>query len=160
VGALLTLVLIAAIFQGVPLHMEYFRLESGASFFAGLKDRHFFSFFMSLVIPFGLMIILTAGIFKRRNEWTSDDIFLLGFGIYGLSCYVPFCMNAVPYGFYWAPLGLTAILSFWFKEWTKALPSDKARVWKGLGFVIALGALLTNILFSFYPNVFNHLYHP
>lgn len=132
-------------------HIEFLKNFQPLPIYFCLHYRHFFSYTMSFIIPLLYVAVLVWVIVKRAFK--SDDILLIALALYGLACYARFAWNSDLYGFYWSPLALVALVSFGINQYIRV------REAKLIALLLSLGALLTNVLFTFYPNLLWHFYH-
>jgi len=130
--------------------------QDSISIFSCLKDRNFFAFFASFVLP----IIYTAGciaalsmVYFRR--WKSETLFLIPLSVYGLGVYAHFLWHGTINYYYMAPLPLVGCICFLGGQSIKGLPLIQQQAAKIILVVLAGIALFTNYFFTYYPNVFN-----
>ncbi len=149
VWAITYLALVLIIYQG--FHIEFLKNSQPLPIYFCLHYRHFFSYAMSFIIPLLYVAVLVWIIVKR--VFKSDDILLIALALYGPACYARFAWVSDLYGFYWSPLALVALISFGIDRYMRARDS------KLILLLLSLGALLTNVMFTFYPNLLSHFYH-
>lgn len=143
--------------QNVTEHIALFLNGWGAlPVYDGLKDRNFFAFAMGLIIPVvyvaSAMVSVSLVFLKKVSRaWLIVAVIAL----YGLLLYHYFICRSAVSSYYVVCLPFVLILCFWLNQGLSRLKS-KARFAAGVGlFGWALGALLTNTLFVYYPNALN-----
>ena len=126
------------------------------SFYICLYDRHFFAFITSFVIPviYAWTLIIVAGeVYLKKRKGT--DLFLVPLCVYGLSLYVHYLARATISHYYAVGIPVVMVLGFWASK-AEGLMSSGMRLKVFLMIAAgAWGALLTNILFVYYPNTFD-----
>ncbi len=147
--------------RGDVLHPEFFKDIPPLSIFYCLHERHFFSYAASFIIPFIYMAVIVWTMIKGLyDRWGHDDGILAALAFYGLVCYARFIWHSDLYGFYWSPLPLVGIMSFVFARWVRRLKEEQAVIVQGVFLFLSLGALLTNVLFTFYPHALSFTGRP
>jgi hypothetical protein len=122
----------------------------------GLRERNFFAFVMGLTIPLvytASAMVTVALVFLKKvsRTWLITAVIAL----YGLMLYHYFICRSAVSSYYVVCLPFVLVLCFWLNEIRIRLkPSVRPAAGAGL-LLFALGALLTNNLFAYYPNALN-----
>ncbi len=164
------LVMIAALFFCIGpavLHrafwMESFkdvpRWLAGAdsiSVYSCLRDRNFFAFFASFFPPllYAAGMAATVSMVYFRS-WKSEKLFLVPLSVYGLGVYAHFLWHASINYYYMAPLPLVGCVCFWMTQYLDGFKNAQRRLVKLILALLTLIGLFTNVIFTYYPNVFN-----
>jgi len=139
--------------------------ELGSLFLSGMGDfpiytnlsqGYFFAFFMGLFIPvvYVFTLLMAAGSYfldHRRRE----NIFLVLLCLYGLGLYHYFVYRSAPTSYHAVDIPFVFVLCYWAREISAKAPAAIRRGILILIFSLALGGLLTNYFFTYYPNVLN-----
>jgi len=122
----------------------------------GLRERNFFAFVMGLAIPLvytASAMVTVALVFLKKVSRTWLIVAVIA--LYGLMLYHYFICRSAVSSYYVVCLPFVLVLCFWINEIrTRLKPSVRPVMGAGL-LLFALGALLTNNLFAYYPNVLN-----
>lgn len=126
------------------------------SFYSCLRDRNFYAFFASFVPPvlYAMGSVLAIGL-VFCGRFSREKLLIVPLGVYGLGVYAHFLWHGTINGYYMAPLPLVASLCFWFSEISGALSVFKRRLWGLILIAFTWVGLMTNFLFTYYPNIFN-----
>jgi len=126
------------------------------SIYTCLFDRHFFAFIEGFAVPliYAWTLIVIAGLAYSKKV-NREDIFLVPLCVYGLALYMHYLANAATSHYYAVGIPLVMVVTFWFSKVSQRLEPPKALIIPLLLAIGAWGALLTNILFVYYPNIFN-----
>jgi len=115
-----------------------------------LYDRHFFAYIAGFVIPviyIWTLIIITG--LSDAEKLPQEDLFLVPLCVYGLSLYAHYLAHSTTNHYYAVGIPVVMVIGFWLRVSVKSLR---------ILLVLALGswaALFTNVLFIYYPNVFD-----
>lgn len=146
----------ALLAQGLQQAFAALDGPGGAGWTGALRSKNFFSFFMAFIVP--LIYAMNLAVAFRLNMSLSSGPwkFLILLCAYGLISFTSFVINPQPNGFYaYAPV-LVAVLFFWLKDAVSLWVPAPARFLVRLAvFVVCVGALLSNVVFSLYPNIFD-----
>ncbi len=124
--------------------------------YTNLSQGHFFAFFMGLFIPvvyvFSLLLAAAACMLGRARR---EFLFVVVLCVYGLGTYHYFVCRSALSSYHAVDIPFVFLLCFWLREGLMRLSADLRRILSMAVFVLSLGALLTNALFTYYPNLLN-----
>lgn len=90
-----------------------------------------------------------------KRFWKSEKLFLIPLSVYGLGVYAHFLWHATINFYYMVPLPLVGCICFWGTQILEGMAPTRQRLVKLVLGSVAVIALFTNFLFTYYPNVFN-----
>ena len=134
----------------------WFNGMDAISIYSCLRDRNFFAFFASFALPVIYAMGSAAAIRSvGGRQFTKDKLFIVPLSVYGLGIYGHFLWHGSMNEYYLAPLPLVGCVGFWGMQLINAADRQKARFIKVLLVMLAFVALLTNVLFTYYPHLLN-----
>jgi hypothetical protein len=124
--------------------------------YTNLSQGYFFAFFMGLFIPVVYVFsLILAGAAYALDRNRRENIFVVVLCIYGLGLYHYFICRSALTSYHAVDIPFVFILLFWAKEILSRASIPMRRGVSVLIFSLTLGALLTNVFFTYYPNVLN-----
>ena len=122
--------------------------------YSGLHDRQFFAFFMGFIIPcvyiWTMIWILTA---IRRGFLAVSNVFVVILCVYGLGLYHYFICRSATTSYYTVCVPFVLVLTWWIFYLTNSFKENSKRNTLLLLLFFSFGALFTNLLFVYYPNM-------
>lgn len=142
-------------------YMDVFSLRAALPMFESLKYRHFWAFFMSMVMPFTYLatfLYIGVGLYtqKIKKEWLFTALLC----IYGLANYQYYVVRSAITSYYVDVLPFVLIVCFWFMHGLELLPLAWRKRAKAAAVVLSFYALLTNQNYLAYPNLMNFSRNP
>jgi hypothetical protein len=142
-------------------YMEVFSNRGAVVMFESLKYRHFWAFFMSMVLPFTYVAtLLYTGVCLYLEKDPGERLFVAGLSIYGLANYQYYVVRAGITSYYVDVLPFVLIVCFWFMRCLEFLPLMWQKRLKAAALVLSFYALLTNQNYLAYPNLLNFSRNP
>lgn len=135
-------------------YMDVFPFRASLPMFESLKYRHFWAFFMSMVLPFTyLATLLYVGVGAYRDKIKKEWLLTALLSIYGLGNYQYYVVRAAITSYYVDVLPFVLIVCFWFMRCLEFLPLLWQKRLKAAAVVLSFYALLTNQNYLAYPNL-------
>lgn len=143
---------------------EYLLLFSHAGalpMWESLKYRHFWAFFMSMVLPFTYMAtLLYMGVCLYLEKSPTERLFTAVLCVYGLANYQYYVVRAAITSYYVDVLPFVFIVCFWFARVLELMPIIWQKRLKAAAVFLSFYALLTNQNYLAYPNLINPSRNP
>ena len=143
-------------------YMDVFPFRASLPMYESLKYRHFWAFFMSMVLPFtylSTLLYIGVGLYLdkiKKKEWPFVGLL----GIYGLCNYQYYVVRAAITSYYVDVLPFVLISCFWFMQGLELLPAVWQKRLRAAAVVLSFYALLTNQNYVAYPNMMNFSRNP
>ena len=135
---------------------DYMTMFGTVPMFESLKYRHFWAFFMSIVVPFTyIATLLYIGICLYLKKGPMERLFVALLCIYGLANYQYYVVRSAITSYYVNALPFVFISCFWFARYLEFLPLIWQKRLKAGAVFLSFYALLTNQNYLAYPNLMN-----
>jgi hypothetical protein len=142
-------------------YMVVFSNRGAMPMFESLKYRHFWAFFMSMVLPFtyiATLLYISAGLYLEKKK--DERVFTALLCIYGLANYQYYVVRSAVTSYYVDVLPFILIVCFWFMRCLDFMPLVWQRRLKAAAVALSFYALLTNQNYLAYPNLLNFSRNP
>lgn len=133
--------------------MEYCRLKGAVPIISCLKDRHFFAYFTAFIIP---IFLIGSALFNAARFIIASDkkaALYVVISVYGIGLYLPFLFQSSISDYYLAAVPLCMLMAASLKALAHGRTLLVQRSLYITFVVLSAGALLTNSLFTIYPNI-------
>ena len=142
-------------------YMDVFPRRASLPMYESLKYRHFWAFFMSMVMPFtylATMFYIGVGLYteKIKKEYLLPALLCID----GLANYQYYVVRAAITSYYVDVLPFVLVVCFWFDQWLQMLPLVWRKRARAAAVVLSFYALLTNHNYLAYPNLMNFSRNP
>jgi len=142
-------------------YLDVFSRRAALPMYESLKYRHFWAFFMSMVMPFAYLatlLYISVGLYtqKIKKEWLFTALLC----IYGLANYQYYVVRSAITSYYVDALPFVLIICFWFMYCLEFLPLVWRKRLKAAAVTLSFYALLTNQNYLAYPNLMNFSRNP
>jgi hypothetical protein len=142
-------------------YMQMFERFGSLPMYESLKYRHFWAFFMSMVMPFTYIItLLYTGACLYLRKGPMERLFLAVLSVYGLTNYQYYVVRSAITSYYVNVLPFVLIVCFWFMRCLEFLPLIWQKRIKAVAVILSFYALLTNQNYLAYPNLLNFSRNP
>lgn len=142
-------------------YMVVFGHTGSMPMWESLKYRHFWAFFMSMVMPLTyIATLLYIGACLYLKKGPMERLFIAVLCVYGLANYQYYVVRAAITSYYVDPLPFVLVVCFWFAHGLGSLPLAWQKRARAAAVILSFYALLTNHNYLAYPNVMNFSRNP
>ncbi len=142
-------------------YMVVFAHTGAMPMWESLKYRHFWAFFMSMVMPFTYMatfLYIAARLYIEKGS--SERLFVAILCVYGLANYQYYVVRAAITSYYVDVLPFVLVVCFWFMRALEFCSPDWRMRLKAAAVILSFYALWTNHNYLAYPNLMSFSSHP
>ncbi len=142
-------------------YMVMFGHSGSIVMWESLKYRHFWAFFMSMVMPFTYVAtLLYTGVCLYLEKGPAQWLFTALLCVYGLANYQYYVVRAAITSYYVAVLPFVLVVCFWFMHCLEFLPLAWQKRARAAAVILSFYALVTNQNYLAYPNLMNFSRNP